>query len=128
MAAVVPASDVAVGPRGGAKLVRYYGTGAANTDATLTTPAVEKHKSQRVVSVMVKYSASATEGGTTVVIDSGLGSGYDTTINTGSTNTQNNPYIPDGDVWLSPGDALQVNAPAGGSGVTAAIVVIVEES
>lgn len=126
MAAVTPAQDNALRGKTGI-LKRYSGTGASNTDATLTTTAVTEHKVQRLAMVLVKYSGAATQAGVTTEVDSALGSGFDTTANTGAANAQNTAYVPNGDVWLFPGDAARITALAGGSGVTATITVVVEE-
>lgn len=104
---------------------RYSGTGASNTDATLTTTAVAKHKSYRVSYGNAVYSGAATQAGVTFRIDSALGSSFDTTLSTGSANVVNTAYTPSGDVVLLPGDAFVITALAGGS-VTAAITVVLE--
>jgi hypothetical protein len=102
----------------------YYGTGASNTDATLTTDAVAEH-SYRVSYASATYSGAATQAGVTFGIDSGLGSGYDATVTTGSANVRYSAYTPSGNVILGVGDAFTVTALAGGA-VTAAIVVVLE--
>lgn len=113
--------------RGGGALVTYYGTGAANSADTLTTTAVGAHKSQRLAYVTCAYSNTPTQAGVTVTLDSGLGAGFDTLFTTGSANARYTVYLPDGDIYLKPGDALAIAAPAGGSGLTASITVVVEE-
>ena len=112
--------------RGGLVAVRYHGTGTSNQADTLSSTAVPKHKTQRLVMVTCAYSGAATQAGVTTTIDSGIGASYDTLLNTGSNNAQYTAYIPDGDVWLLPGDAIIVAAPAGGA-VTAAITITLEE-
>lgn len=126
MAAVSPSVVEGVAVNGW-KVVTYYGTGASNTDATLTTTAVAKHKVQKLCMVTVAYSGSPTQTGVTTTVDDGLGSGYDTLLNTGTANSKYTAYLPDGDVYLLPGDAIAVTALAGGSGQTAAIKVVVLE-
>ena len=102
----------------------YYGTGSSNTDATLTTDVVVE-RSYRVSYSSATYSGSPTQAGVTFGIDSGLGSGYDATITTGSANAKYSAYAPSGNVILGVGDALVVTALAGGA-MTAAIVVVLE--
>ena len=126
MAAVTP-SEVR-GARSGKTILTYYGAGAANTDATLTTTAVPKHKTQRVLWASAVYSGSVTQTGVTFTIDSGLGSGYDTLLTTGTGNAQTSVYLPDGDIMLQPGDALAITALAGGAGDVASIQVVLEQN
>lgn len=110
--------------RNGNALV-FYGTGAANTDATLTTDVIAEH-TYRVSYSSAAYSGSPTQAGVTFGIDSGLGAGYDATISTGSANVKYSAYTPSGNVILGTGDAFTITALAGGSGQTAAIVVVLE--
>lgn len=102
----------------------FYGTGAANTDATLTTDAIGSDHSYRVSYSAATYSGSPTQTGVTHGIDSGLGAGYDVTVTTSSSNAKYSAYTPSVDLILGPGDAWTVTALAGGSGQTAAIVVV----
>lgn len=125
MAAVTP-SELR-GNRDGKAIITYYGTGASNTDATLTTTAVVAHKTQRVLWASAVYSGSATQTGVTFTIDSARGSGYDTLLTTGSADARTSVYLPDGEILLQPGDSLAVTALAGGA-VTAAIQVVVEQN
>lgn len=122
--AVVTPSSKQYNTKNGNALV-YYGTGAANTDATMTTDVVAD-RSYRVSYASAAYSGSPTQAGVTFGIDSGLGSGYDATITTGSANAKYSAYTPSGDVILGVGDAFTITALAGGSGQTAAIVVVLE--
>ncbi len=126
MAAVTPTTDRANVSRSGGAAVRYYGTGASNTDATLTTTAVAEHHKQKLSYVSVNYSGAATQSGVTTGITSGISSGYSLTLNTGSSNAQTTVYVPSTPIWIFPGDSWVITALAGGS-VTAAIVVVVEE-
>lgn len=125
MAAVTATVDMAQ-RRNTGQIIRYSGTGASNTDATLTSDVVAEHKAQRLCSVSFKYSGAATQAGTTVVKDNGLGSGFDATYNTGTANAQTTVYVPDGDIWLFPGDAIAALALAGGA-VTATIEIVLEQ-
>ena len=127
MAAITVASISA--PKPGGSVFTYYGTGTANQTDTLTSTAVGGGYAEKLLWVSVKYSASTTQAGVTIGIDSGLGSAYDTTITTGSANIQNTFFFPDhGEVWLGKGDAIVVTAPQGGVGITAAIVICTERA
>lgn len=129
MAAVTPSlvqyPFLGFGSKNTGNILVYYGTGASNTIAALTTTAVSKDHSYRLSYASATYSGAATQAGVTFGIDSGLGSGYDCTLTTGSANVVNTVYTPSGDIILGPGDAFLVTAPAGGS-VTCAIVVVLE--
>lgn len=123
MAAVTPTLEIKPTPDS-RHVYRYSGAGTANTDATLTTTV--KHGVKRLVYAYVSYSGAVTQTGVTVAIDSGLGSGYDITLHTGSANAQFTIYSPDEEVWLMPDDAVAVTALAGGAGDVASIVVVLE--
>lgn len=126
MAAVTPLRDSAPSVNGAIAL-RIYGTGAANTDATLTTAVVPQGSTWEVQYASVTYSGSPTQAGVTFGIDSGLGSGYDATFSTGSANAKTTVYTPNQLMVLLPGDAFVITALAGGSGQTAAIVLVVKQ-
>lgn len=104
---------------------RYVETGSANTLLTASVPAVGGPF--RVLLVTVKYSASPTQAGVTTTLNSGAGAAYDTVLNTGSSNAQTTVYHPSADLILGKDDALDVAAPAGGAGITAAVAVYVEK-
>jgi hypothetical protein len=126
MAAVTPIADGAPSVLG-ASVRRFHGTGGSNADATLTTPTVPQGSTWEVQYATAAYSGSPTQAGVTFGIVSGLGSGYDCTLSTGSANTKLTAYTPGQLIVLLPGDALVVTALAGGSGQTAAIVVVVKQ-
>lgn len=113
--------------RAGGQVVRYYGTGTANQADTLTSTAIASGKRQKLSYVTCAYSAAPTQAGVAISIDSQLGAGYDATLTTGTANARYTVYLPNADLWLDEGDALLVSAPAGGSGITATIVIAVEE-
>lgn len=114
-------------PRGGfspgGAIIQYYGTSASNQADTLSSTAVPAGAAQKLLYVTCKYDAAPTQAGVTVTLDSGISALYDTLLNTGTANAQNTAYIPDGDVWLTNGDAIIVAAPAGGAGAEASIVI-----
>lgn len=131
MAAITP--TVAREPRpGGLHVLRYTGTGVANqADAlnTGTAPAAAVHGLggvRRVVYAACTYSASPTQAGVTFSIDSGAGTGFDTTLSTGSANAQYNVYSPDEEILLFSDDEFLVSAPAAGGVITASIIVVLE--
>lgn len=101
----------------------YYGTGASNQADTLSSAAVGKGGAQKLLYVTCKYDQAPTQAGVTVTLDSGISSLYDTLLTTGTANSQNTVYIPDGDVWLIDGDSIIVAAPAGGASIEASIVI-----
>jgi len=113
--------------KAGGSVVRYYGTGTANQADTLTSTAVASGKRQKISYITCAYSAAATQAGVAISVDSQLGADYDATLTTGTANARYTVYLPNADLWLDEGDAVLVSAPAGGAGVTAAIVIAVEE-
>ncbi len=126
MAAITPTlvgtPRSALGP-----LIAWYGTGTANQADTLTTVVVPTGGSQRLLYAMCNYSGAPTQAGVTVEIDSVLGSTYDVLLQTHTANGQKNTTIGDPEVWLLPGDAIRVSAPAGGGSLTAAILIVMEQ-
>jgi hypothetical protein len=125
--AAVTVTEERVNVGGGRQVVRYSGTGAANTDATLTTTAVPKHKTQKLAYAVGNYGSAVTQTGVTMAIDNVLGSAFDFTFFTGTADTAANVYVPDRDIYLLPGDAFAVTCLAGGSGDIASLQVVVEE-
>lgn len=127
MAAVTVTTKRAIaGP--GEAVIRYSGTGAANTDATLTTTVVAQHHTEKLCYVAVGYSGTVTQTGVTIGIDSGLGTAFDFTITTGSADAQFTIYVPDRDIYILPGDAFVVTALAGGVGDIASLQVVTKEA
>ena len=96
---------------------------AANTALSVSTPT---GKRRRFLYATVKYSASPTQTGVTVEIDNGVAADYDTILNTGSANLQNNIYIPGDKIELCDDDAIKVTAPAAGGAITSAIAIYTE--
>jgi len=103
-----------------ARLIRTVGTGTANTAKTVTSPS---EGPLRLLFTTVKYSASPTQAGVTVTLNSGAGAAYDTVLSTGTENAQANVYAPTGEIIISPDDVVDVLAPAGGADITAAIAI-----
>lgn len=107
-----------------ADVKRFSGTSSANGAQTVSA----SHTTNRlkVLYVTTKYSASPTQTGVLSTLNSGLGAAFDTQLNAGSANTQNNFWMPDGELILEPGDALDVLAPAGGGVITSSVVIACE--
>ena len=108
----------------GNQVLRISDTSSANSALTVS---VEGFHGRRLLHVTAKYSASPTQAGVTTELDSGAGSGFDATLNTGSANAQSTSWVPQTPVFIGSDDAIKVTEPAGGSGVTASVAVYVEE-
>lgn len=108
----------------------YSGTSAANTAQTVSTTVGKK---QKVLKVIVKYSAAPTQTGVDITLDSALGAAFDAILLDGSeqspslANVQTTVWYPDilNDI-LDAGDQLDVLAPAGGMGITSTIAIYTE--
>jgi len=107
----------------GGRYRRYSEAGSANTELSVTTP-TGAHS--RVLYTTTAYSAAPTQAGVTHVLDSGVGAAYDSTWSTGTANAQFTVFQPTAKLVLDNGDAFKVTAPAGGVGITAAVVIVVE--
>lgn len=127
MAAITPTKRSQSIPTGGT-IVEFYGTSASNQADTFTTPAVPKGGAWKLTKVTVTYDNTPTYTGTalTVFIDSGINAIYDVQLAAGTDNGRYTAYIPSGAVWLQDGDAVLVNAPAGGANIEASVVVTLE--
>lgn len=110
---------------GSGSLHKFVETGTANSALAATTGVVGAPF--RVLLVTVKYSAAPTQAGVTTTLNNGSGSAYDAVLNTGSANAQTTVYHPAADLVLGNDDALLVDAPAGGAGVTAAVTIFIEK-
>ena len=69
---------------------------------------------------------SPSQAGVTVTLDSGVAAGFDATLATGTANARYTTFIPDEDLWIASDDAIEVAAPAGGAGITASILIVME--
>lgn len=107
------------------RLVYLSETGSANTQLASTTSA--RGNPFRIVAIIASYSAAPTQTGVIVTLVSGLGSGFNATLNSGSANAQYTVYIPTNDLILSGSDTITVTAPAAGGVITASVQIIVEE-
>ncbi len=109
------------------RVLRFYGTGAADTIASLTTPVVPVGSVYRLAYAYAAYSDTPVQAGVTVGIDSSIGATYDDTFTTGSANAKFTTYVPtDESFYLLPGDAVVVTAPAAGGVITCALVVVIK--
>jgi translation initiation factor IF-2 len=102
---------------------RNIQTGGANAENVLST---SQKLARKLMYVTVKYSASPTQTGVTVEIDSGAGAGYDVVLSTGTADAQTTVYVPTGDIRIKEDDAIRVTAPAGGGAVTSSIAIYTE--
>lgn len=96
---------------------------AANTALSLTTPT---GKRRRFLFATVKYSVVPVQGGVTVELDNGVDAAFDTELDKGVANAQDNVYFPDGKLELGDDDAVKVTAPAAGGSITSAISIWTE--
>lgn len=119
-------TSAAVGYFRGRQVTRHVETGAANTQLTVTVPS--SGAARRILLVVVKYSASPTQGGVSTSLDSGAGASYDVALNVGSANAQHNTYVPVSEVVIGADDGLVVIAPAGGVGITASVSIYLLEA
>ena len=94
----------------------------ANAVQTCSTDGIRVY---RLVMILVAYSAAPTQTGVTVTLNAALGAGYDTLLQTGTANAQYTFYLPAGEVYLKPGDAIDVLCPAAGGAITSAATIYV---
>lgn len=126
MAAITPTEKGGVHDSGVTR--RFTGTSTANQADTMTSPTCPERAAQKLLFVAVGYSAAPTQTGVTVELDSGAGAAFDATLSTGAANAQDTVYIPDHEVWIVPGDAIRVSAPAGGGGITSNVSIYLDQS
>lgn len=115
----------------GGRLYRYTQQSAANA---LLDADIQPGSNFRVVSAAVAYSAVPTQAGVAVTLKSGAGAAYNTQLRKGSANAQFTTYPDESSGEQATGagplfgadDKLNVNAPAGGVGITAAASVYIE--
>ena len=101
---------------------RSVETGAANTALTASLTG----RRRRLLAVTVKYSGAPTQAGVTVTLNNGAGAAYDAVLSTGSANAQTTIFLPNLPIPLLADDAIDVLAPAGGVGITAAVAIYSE--
>lgn len=107
-----------------ADIKRFSGTSGANGAQTVSaTSATHRLK---VLWVTAKYSGAPTQTGVTSTLNNAAGSAFDTLLNSQTANAQNSFWMPDGELILEPGDALDVVAPAGGGSLTSSVMIACE--
>jgi hypothetical protein len=113
-------------------LERTVGTSAANTAQTVSVGGgalgANDGVARRVKYITVHYSASPTQTGVTLTLNSGAGSTYDTLLKTGTADAQNNFYseLDFGRIILMGDDTLDIVAPAAGGAITSRVTAICE--
>lgn len=108
----------------GTKMFRHKITGSANASTALTVAGLSGRSLLMVTAV---YSGSPTQAGVTTALDSGAGSAYDSTLNTGTANATTTNYLPTVPIPIGRDDAIVITAPSGGGGITASITAYTEE-
>ena len=107
---------------------KHFDQSDADTALILTTPAVDRHKPQKLLWVSVSYSAVPVQTGIQIEIDSAEGAAFDALILDGTANDQFDFFVPNGpNLILSFDDAIRVTAPSGGGVITSTIVVQMQE-
>ena len=104
---------------------RFIETGSSNTQLVSTLPA--PGQPYRLISVIVAYSNTPTQTGVVTSLDSGAGSGYDATLNTGAANARYTVFQGTNDLIFGGDDAILVTCPAGGAGITASVSIYIEK-
>ena len=93
---------------GGSDWLRWYESGTVTLAGTISVPVP-----CLLESVLVHINPAGTAGTVTVVVDSALGSAYDTTISSSALGTadptSNIVYHPSADLFLAAGDAIVVS-------------------
>lgn len=107
----------------GGKYRRYTEQSAADTALSLSTLAGVAH---RLLFVAVRYSASPTQAGVGIDLDSGAGTAWDTRLSTGSANAQNTVFLPENAIRITDDDVIKVTAPSAGGVITSQISIYVE--
>jgi len=103
-----------------ARLDRHEDESAANTALTVSVPSGDL---RRLLLVTVVYSASVTATPTTT-LNSGAGASRDVLLSSIALAPGTEAvFVPDEEILIGDDDSLDVLAPAGGVGVTAAVTV-----
>lgn len=107
-----------------ASIKRLSAAGADNGIATVSSTVGKKY---RFLFATAVYSASPTQAGVTLTLDSGAGSAYDAVLLSGSANATTTILQPTNEIIINSDDVLTLTAPAGGSGKTSGIAMYLEE-
>ncbi len=107
-------------------IARTRGISGANAALTVSSPPVTKNRRTSLSAVYIAYSANVAVT-VTVTINSGVAPAYDTRL--ASIDFVANRYgwfVPERAFPLADGDVIDVVAPAGGAGITAAVQILLE--
>ena len=97
--------------------------GRSDLNSVKAIRSTDDEKPIRIYFVTVAYSAPVTLN-VPIVLDSGINANYDAELGPLSLdNKATGVWFPDGELRLSGGDTLKVEAPAGGAGVRAYIAI-----
>ncbi len=104
---------------------RSSAEGTANTNVTVSDPAADTPR--RFLFATVKYTATVTET-CTLTLNSGLGATFDTELDSVAvTATDGVIFAKHERVFVGKDDALDFLAPAGGAGISADVVIYMEQ-
>ena len=122
----------AAATRGGGQTERWTGASAADTALTTstlaTTPAAGPPVVRRLLYVAIAYSDTPTyTAGCTVTLNSGVGSAYDTILDTSGANAEDYVYEPTTELRILPDDAIDAVAKAGGGAITSTTTIVTEQ-
>lgn len=108
---------------GGTILERHVETGSDNTALTASTPS--DTAARRFLYATIKYDDAPTySASVTATLNSGAGAGYDSVLAESTDNDDQDVVLtPAVETWIRPGDVIDVLAPAGGSGIAAAVAI-----
>lgn len=109
-------------------LIKSYETSGSNTAVTVSTPTT-RGRALKLLAVFVAYSTTVSKN-VTVTFNAGHGSAFDALMTTiALSSAADGVWLPDSEIIISPagGDAIDVLAPAGGSGETASVTILTRE-
>jgi hypothetical protein len=101
-------------------LVTFSQTSGANAAQTCST---DSGQAYRILYATITYSASPTQTGVIVTLNSGIAAANDTALQTGSANVQNTHYQPTSPLIINAADAIDVLAPAAGGAITSSVAI-----
>ena len=109
-------------------LIKSYETSGANVAVTVSTPTT-RGRALKLLAVLVAYSTTVSKN-VTVTFNAGHGAAFDALMTTiALSSAADGVWLPDSEIIISPsaGDAIDVLAPAGGSGETASVTILTRE-
>ena len=119
--------------RGRGSLERWVGTSDAATALTTSTAVTSATDTpppavRRLLYVLIHYDATPTyAAGCTVTLNSEAGSAYDTILETSGANVEDYLYEPTADLFIFPGDAIDVIAKSGGGTIVSGTTIVTEK-